>query len=173
MGIVGVHVDDLLCGGSDDQLEIALKKLTAAFKFGDRKYPPVTYRGVDLIQDVKTRKNFTNQSAYLVKLAEPTVKTTNMFDDLRVFVGSMVWPATQTRPDLYFEASWLGSVIPDPRAEHSRAVHKLLNRTKVYAAVGLRFMKLEDIWQDVVLVAFSDVSWAMSFSGHSQAGRKL
>ncbi len=74
-----------------------------------------------------------------------------MVGGLRALMGSMIWPATQTPPDLCFDMSWLGSAIPDQTAKHIRAAQELLRRAKAHAAVGLRFMKVEDSWHDVVL----------------------
>ncbi len=62
-GIVGVHVDDLLCGGDGSEWDQALKKLTSALKFGERKASPVTSCGIDLTQDPKTGDIFAHQGS--------------------------------------------------------------------------------------------------------------
>jgi hypothetical protein len=173
LGIIGVHVDDLLCGGLGQEWEAALKRLTSKLKFGERKYSPVTYCGVDLIQDPKTYEIRIVQGEYFEKIQEPTVKSSDLQGDLRAFVGCLIWPATQTRPDLSFDVSWLGSCVPSPTAEHMRFAQKLLRRAKSTSHLGLRFMALEKEWQNNVLVAFSDAGWATRVSGHSQAGNLI
>ena len=50
LGVVGAHVDDLMCGGEGPEWESAIKTLVSGLKFGDRKYPPFTYCGTDYTQ---------------------------------------------------------------------------------------------------------------------------
>ena len=52
VGLVGCHVDDLLCGGAGQRWDQAMKELTSMLKFGPRKVPPVIFCGINLSQDI-------------------------------------------------------------------------------------------------------------------------
>ena len=118
VGIVGVHVDDLLCGGDGPEWEDALGRLTSALKLGDRKFPPVVYCGVEMMQDLKTHVIKACQAFYVEGIKEPSAKATDLTAELRCCVGSLIRPATQTRPDLCFDVSWVGSGVSNTTKEH-------------------------------------------------------
>ena len=101
-------------------------------------------------------------------IKEVSTNTEDVQGDLRSIVGSLIWPAHQTRPDLCFDVSSLGSRVSAPRLEDIRTAQKLLRRAKHYKDVGLKFKSLRVPWGKLVLVAFSDAGWATRPSGHSQ-----
>ena len=168
VGVAGAHVDDLLCGGAGTEWDEALRKLTTRLKFGDKKFPPVTYCGVRMQQDAKTHDIKIDQAEYIENLQEPSTKTKDLQGYLRSIVGSLIWPAHQTRPDLSFDVSSLGSRVSSPTVEDIRVAQKLVRRAKHYKDVGLQFRRLQVRWRELVIVNFSDAGWATRPSGHSQ-----
>ena len=87
-------------------------------------------------------------------------------------MGSLIWPAHQTRPDLSFDVSALGSKVSTTDAADIRTAQKLIRRAKHYKDVGLTFVPLGACWGERVLTIFSDAGWATP-SGHSQGGSML
>ena len=69
LGIIGVHVDDLLCGGSGPEWEAAISKLTSSLKFGDKTYSPITYCGVLYLQSPDTHEVLAKQIEYVQPIA--------------------------------------------------------------------------------------------------------
>ena len=49
VGILGVHVDDGICGGGS-KFQAVLKKLEAKFLFGSKKSSSFTFTGIDVTQ---------------------------------------------------------------------------------------------------------------------------
>ena len=170
IGIMGVHVDDLLCGGAGPEWEAALAKLTQKLKFGDRKLPPVEYCGVTITQSANSPTIYASQGNYVDRIEEPTTKCEDIPSELRRVVGCLIWPAHQTRPDLCFDVSSLGSKVTTATAEDLRIAGKLVRRAKHYKDLGLRFVQLSARWSDLCLVSFSDAGWATRPSNHSQLG---
>ena len=173
VGIIGVHVDDLLCGGHGREWDAALAHLCKAINFGLRKFTPLTYCGVDYNQDAKTKEIFANQAAFCQTIEEPSAKSSDWTQALRQCCGSLIWPAHQTRPDLCFDVSWLGSRVVDPNKEDIAFAQKLVRRAKAHAQTGLTYKRIVDRWGEVVIVTFSDAGWATRQSGHSQAANMI
>ena len=135
-------------------------------------FSPVTYCGVRLTQNQSFAIQ-ADQSEYVEGIIEPSVKTTDVPGELRRVVGSLIWPAHQTRPDLCFDVSSLGSRVGDPDVADLRTAQKLIRRAKYHKTVGLNFIHLGARWRDLVLTIFSDAGWATRPSGHSQGGLML
>ena len=74
LGVVGIHVDDLLCGGEGHGWEKALHHLTRSRRFGEGKYPLVLYCGVRLTQNLDTYAVKADQSDYVESIKDPINK---------------------------------------------------------------------------------------------------
>ena len=140
---------------------------------GERKHPPVLYCGVRLTQNLDTYAIKADQSDYVESIRDPSTKDKDYAGELRRVVGSLIWPAHQTRPDLSFDVSSLGSKVSDAGIEDIRTAIKLIRRAKHYKDVGLTFLPLNKRWGEFVPTMFSDAGWATRPSGHSQGGNLL
>ena len=104
--MIGVHVDDGICGG-DSYFLSKLSSLEQKFPFGSHKFSAFTFTGIDVSQQAD--KSITlNQSAYVRKIhsipIEPNRKTQPELAvtdterlALRGLVGSLQYASTNTR----------------------------------------------------------------------------
>ena len=168
LGIIGVHVDDLLCGGHGAEWDEAMMNLAKRIRFGPRKFPPVTYCGVRVKQN--DTEITIDQEDYLDAIQEPSDKATDPINTCRKIAGELLWMTTQTRPDLAFDTSFLGSQILTATVETIRFARKILRRARFHRDVCLRFRRLNTGWKEACIVAFSDAGWGTRAKGHSQAG---
>ncbi|CAI7891070.1 unnamed protein product [Closterium sp. NIES-54] len=70
-------------------------------------------------------------------------------------VGSCMYAAVSTRPDLSFPVGVLGRVVSNPMVEHVRASRRLLRYIKGTTRMGLHYEK-----EPVVLQGYTDADWA-------------
>jgi hypothetical protein len=87
---------------------------------------------------------------------------------MRQCVGALIWLCSQTRPDLCFDVSWLGSSVTEPTKEHFSVAQKVIRRAQATADLCIVYRKVTNQWSDQVIVTFSDAGWATRTSGHSQ-----
>ena len=73
VGILGVHVDDGICGGGSKFQEV-LKKLEAKFSFGSKKSSSFTFTGIDVTQHSDSSITL-SQSNYVGKYHQFQLKT--------------------------------------------------------------------------------------------------
>lgn len=145
-----VHVDDQLIASND---ESALKSFKTALNntFGCTDHGPVNYfLGFNVIRDVENRRLWISQEHYIENMLArfdasdikgsktplPTnfvarISTDQEFQEARhqpypAIVGSIMYAATVSRPDLAFPASLLARFITKWSDEHYRAARHLL-----------------------------------------------
>ena len=88
--------------------------------------PPVLHCGVRLTQDLGTYAIKADQADYVDNIIEPSTKDKNFAGELRRVVGSLIWPAHQTRPDLSFDVSAFGSKVSEAGIEEIRTAAKVV-----------------------------------------------
>ena len=120
-GVIGVHVDDGLCGGNQ-RFQDQLKKLEAHFAFGSHKQSRFCFTGIDLEQ----RGDFgisMSQSSYVRKISPIKIEAARKSDlksaileaerrQLRALIGSLQYAAVHTGPDIASGLSMLQSAVP-------------------------------------------------------------
>ena len=115
-GIIGIHVDDILCAGHGATFDSKMKTLEGKLPFGSRKYGKFTYCGLRHEQHADGSITV-DQEEYIEQLqpmankhlkdnqAIPASERTNY----KFLVGGLAWPAVNTRPDAAFDVSWIAS----------------------------------------------------------------
>ena len=129
LGVCGVHVDDLLGGGSE-AMDKCLQQLRQKLPFGDFRTSSIKYTGAEIRQE----KDFTievTQEAYIDKLEEvstkPFGKPSSYLPDpslMRACCGQLAWVANHTRPDQAFLASFLQGTQDQARVLHLTMFNK-------------------------------------------------
>ena len=120
IGILGIHVDDGLCGG-DAEFQEKIKMLESKFPFGYKRSSSFVFTGIELSQQ-GDKSIVLNQSKYIGKISPIQIETTrkNLINEpvteserqaLRGLVGSLQYAAVNTRPDLSNRLSSLQSSI--------------------------------------------------------------
>ena len=179
-GIIGMHVDDGLCGGDED-FEVLLKKLEQRYAFGSHKVGTFTYTGIELSQKADG-SIVMSQSAY-VRAISPIKITADRrakFDDpitdserhrLRALIGSLQYAAVNTRPDLCSRLGALQSAVPRATVETLTGANKVLHEAKAHHDVCITMQPIPTL--DVRFLAFCDASFASPKCPDSHAGSMI
>ena len=151
--IIAVHVDDYVVVGSNMSMyEELVTHLKSEYKIteGDLDF----YLGMSVERNTETRQIALGQEALLDKLAEkfdwlktmasrktynvpvspevsfakesmPAVPCKQRIDDARSIIGSMLYLAMKTRPDLAQAVSMMSRVVSNPSEEHFAAMQQM------------------------------------------------
>ena len=176
-GILGVHVDDGLCGGNAE-FQTKLNQLEKKFPFGSKRVSSFTFTGIDLTQQGDSSITM-NQSKYVGKI--PSIKietnrksnleepvTENERQELRGLVGSLQYASVNTRPDLASKLSMLQSSINKATIGTLVEANRLLHEAKRHQDVCITIKPIPI--QDFRLMTFSDASFASANRPDSHAG---
>eukprot|EP00438_Fugacium_kawagutii_P028282 Skav227626 [mRNA] locus=C9358797:125:8101:- [translate_table: standard] len=176
-GACGIHVDDLLGGGTKAMNDI-LDKLRAKLPFGDYRTYTIRYTGIEIRQDPRTYEIEIGQEAYVdalecVQTKPLGVASTPLPDKsiLRTCAGQLAWVSNATRPDQAFLSSYLQGVQDKGLVSHVQLYNKSIREMKEHK-VCLRFpsdVPVED-WR---LICIADAGWATRDNGDSQGGYLL
>lgn len=176
-GIIGVHVDDGLCGGSR-YFQEQLAKLEKKFPFGSKKQNSFTFTGLKLHQNADWSITV-DQTQYVKDIMPITVDrvrrtqsespiTDSERQSLRALIGSLSYAAINTRPDLGSRLSWLQSSINKAVVSTLLEANKVLHEAKTFADTSIRVQAIP--LKDIRFVAFSDASFASSKNPDSHQG---
>ena len=177
VGVIGLHVDDGLCGGGDlfqEKLELLHKR----FAFGSRKSQRFTFTGIELSQR-SDGGIVMNQSAYVraikpVQVSQERRKshcatvTADEKHALRAIIGSLQYAAVNTRPDLCSRLSMLQSSIPTATVDTLLEANRALHEAKSNHDVEIQVQPIAA--RDVRFLAFCDASFASKRTPDSHAG---
>jgi hypothetical protein len=178
--MITLHVDDQLIACNDRQILDQFKtRLNAAFKCTD--HGPVKYfLGFNVIRDVENRRLTISQEHYVESVLEKFNMSTSKPEKTPLpanfqpqiatdaehlqakhhpypaIVGSVMYAAAVSRPDLAFAANMLARYITKWSLEHYRAAKHLLRYLRGTADLGLTF----DVGGDEQpLTAMVDADW--------------
>ena len=150
-GLLLLHVDDMLsCGSSLFEKDIMIN-LRKKYTFGKISTNNFEYTGIFIFQNDK-KEIFLNQNAFSKNM--PLFSYTNQHCDnllgkkenryIRRTTGQLSWIASQTRPDLSFDAFYLSTKLN--KATFKDAMDSVKSTKKAYERnVSLKFSKLGPI----------------------------
>lgn len=176
-GILGIHVDDGLCGGNEKFLE-KIRALEEKYPFGAKKMGNFTFTGIDLHQH-PDKSIVLSQSKYVRNIKpisidpkrkdDPTqMITEEERQSLRGLIGSLQYASVHTRPDLSSRLSYLQSKINSATIETLQIANKVLHEAKRHHEVSIKIQPIAP--RDVRFLAFTDASFASKKCPDSQAG---
>eukprot|EP00435_Cladocopium_sp_Y103_P018806 s1370_g4.t1 len=176
-GIIGVHVDDGLCGGNKRFLE-KLRELEQKYPFGSQKLGNFTFTGIDMFQH--PNKSITmSQAEYVKKIAPIKIPSERRAREdaevtpeerlaLRGLIGSLQYAAVHTRPDLSSRLSFLQSDINKATVQTLLEANKTLHEAKRHSEVSVTIQPIQ--CQDLRFLAFSDASFSSKKVPDSHTG---
>ena len=175
LGICGVHVDDLL-GGGTKAMDRCLAKLRSKLPFGDFRKKTIKYTGAEIRQ----LPDFTievTQEAYIDKLEEVSTKPFGKACEplneptlMPACCGQLAWVANHSRPDQAFLASYLQGTQDKALVSHLELYNKAVREMKTRKAC-LRFPPVPtERWR---LLVVTDAGWGVRANGESQGGLLL
>ena len=175
-GILGVHVDDSVVGGSGAKFEQAVAALKARFPYRKWRLGEGEFCGSYYTQDAKTKEIVMSQKAFAEKLRPAAIARTadpdQLLDEkqmkmLRGINGSLNWLASQTRPDLSVQTSLSQQCFPKPKIKDLRTVNNAIRRGKLHKDLSIVFKSIKP--ENLTLCCHSDAAWA-NVGVHTQAG---
>eukprot|EP00435_Cladocopium_sp_Y103_P022606 s1610_g5.t1 len=176
-GILGVHVDDGIGGGSE-YFEEKIRQLEQKFAFGSHKISAFTFTGIEVTQHSDYSITL-SQSAYVRKINSIQIETNRKTQlelpinekeklSLRALIGSLQYAAINTRPDLSSKLSFLQSAINTAKVETLMEANRVLHEAKRHHDVTITIKPIP--YQDFRLMAFSDASFSSAKKPDSHAG---
>ena len=177
IGVIGIHVDDGLCGGNAE-FHGKLKCLEKKYPFGAKKLGTFTFTGIDLHQN-PDRSITLSQSKYVRNIKpipianhrktnpeEPVTETERQ--QLRGIIGSLQYASVHTRPDLASRLSALQSKVNSACVETLLMANKTLHEAKSHHDVSLTVQPIRR--SDLRFLAFTDASFASAKVPDSHSG---
>ena len=179
-GIIGVHVDDGLCGGNEFFMT-QLAKLEERYPFGSKKNQSFVFTGIEMSQNADYSIRL-SQEKYVSKIEpihvsperkkdlESTV-TQEEQQDLRALIGSLQYAAVNTRPDLSSRLSFLQSQINRANVQTLVQANKVLHDAKRFKDIAIT---IQPIHVDKIrFLAFSDASFSSKKQPDSHTGMMI
>jgi transposase InsO family protein len=174
IGIITVHVDDFLFGGTNQFHEIIIAAIKSIFEIGRICVTPLIYLGLSINQ---TESEITiNQNEYISSLQEAVIVDSKDNDRLlskdehkqyRRLCGRLNWISTQTRPDIAFDVAMISANVNAPTMKHLKMANKTIRKVKS-TSFEIVFCKLQD---PIHLFVYCDASYANLPNGGSQGGQ--
>ena len=164
-GILGIHVDDGLCGG-DEIFREKIILLQKQYPFGSQKMGSFVFTGIQM-QQHSDKAIVVSQSDYKKKIKPISIPAdrreqhgARIADDerqaLRAIIGSLQYAAVNTRPDLASRLSMLQPKINQAQVETLIEANKVLHEAKRHHDVSLVIQPIA--CEDFRFLAFSDAS---------------
>ena len=176
-GVLGIHVDDGLCGG-DEVFREKIGLLQKQYPFGSQKTGSFIFTGIQM-QQRSDKAIVLSQSEYIRKI-KPIGITTDRRGKLeekvteeerqalRAIIGSLQYASVNTRPDLASRLSMLQSKINQAQVETLLEANKVLHEAKRHHDVCLVIQPIA--CEDFRFLAFSDASFSSKTNPDSHAG---
>ena len=177
VGIMGVHVDDVLVGGRGELFEESLKLLKKQFPFRKWKLHAGSFCGAELSQCKETFNITVSQESFAEKLQRPKLRmkdspllevTEEETSSLKSTLGGALWLAKETRPDLAVQVSQGQQMLPKPTLGEARTIGNVVRRAKQYKHLTWKILAIP--LSELRLVLHTDAAFANAKKQGTQAG---
>ena len=148
IGIVCIHVDDLLMSGNSNFENQIVRKLQQHFKFSKIEKQKFKYLGCE-IEKLPSGDISLNQNEYIQNIKDVVVpsKRNNYRvnetekKEIRRVVGELLWVSLMTRPDLSFDVNQLSTKISSASIRDLKDARRLVEKAK-FDPISLNFTRL-------------------------------
>ena len=175
MGILALHVDDFVYGGSNAWSTSVMQKLEECFKISKTASGSFRYVGLNVIQTTDTIQVDQNDYVKDLKplmltperaLEKDDVLSVEEKQNLRSINGQFQWLSTNTRPDIAFDTCISSNNGKSPTVENALYANKIVRKLQK-DDVHIAFPALGDpkLWK---LAVHGDASHANLPNGSSQ-----
>ena len=171
IGIAGIHVDDFLIGGKEDdaQFQEALTRLQGAYRWGKWSENEFEFAGCHISQTsdltIKVdQEDYTNRWIEEIPIdptraASPKAEATpKEISQLRGAVGTIAWRSSQTSPQFQADAGLLLSEVPFATVSTLIKTNKLIREMKREAKQCLVFPTWREEWRNLAVIGWADAS---------------
>ena len=176
-GILGIHVDDGVCGGDATFLQ-KIQALQKTLHFGSRKFRDFVFTGIRLEQmpDFTIRAS---QGEYIRQVLPIDVgrnrrqtpeapATEEERSKLRGLVGSVQYAVTHTRPDVAAKLGEIQSQITTATVQTLLSANRVLREAQEFDQVCIHYLSIPV--DRLTFVSFGDASFASSKNLNSHQG---
>ena len=149
IGLICVHVDDILYCGTDLFFRLVIENLGKTFQFGSESIQDFTYCGIQLS---KIENGISlSQEKYIESLKEivvPRIRSQNdllsntEYSEFRTVLGNLSWLAVTTRPDIAFAVNSLSRIQNTPKISDLRFLNKIVRGVKYRKMLSLKYRRL-------------------------------
>ena len=179
-GILGLHVDDGICGGSE-YFARKIDQLEKKYPFGSKKIKQFTFTGIEM--DQLPNGTITMRQSNYVRAIEPIkipLERRQQPDSkvseeerqaLRGLIGSLQYAAVHTRPDLASRLSMLQSAINSATISTLTSANQALHEAKKFHDTTIQIQPIPV--EDFRFLAFSDASFASKGNPSSHTGSMI
>ena len=178
-GIIAIHVDDFIYGGTPKFLNEVIEGIKAIFPVSSEKHCGFTYLGIEFQKHQDgavslSQKKYIEQLQPIQLSAKRQAQRNNEansdeYKKYRSLCGQLNWLSTRTRPDLAFDTCILSNRLKDTSVNDLKIMNKVIKKVKGNSGTKLVYRPLKDIEQ-AELVTFSDASYGKLSDGGSQGG---
>ena len=176
-GILGVHVDDGICGG-DEFFDRQIKLLEQKYPFGSKQMTNFTFTGVEIAQKPDMSIEL-SQSKYVSNIESIPIDTNRRKGleepvtpkeqhNLRALVGSLQYAAVNTRPDLSSRLSYLQSEINKATVQTLLDANRILHEAKRHKDTTIKIQPINP--EEFRFLVFSDASFSSPKIPDSHSG---
>ena len=176
-GVVGMHVDDGLCGG-DSKFQSLIQGLQEHLPFGSQKESRFTFTGIELDQlpdmSIRACQKHYIESILPIHVARDrrchpeSTLTAPERTSLRGLIGSLQYAVTHTRPDLAARLGEVQAQMSAPKVCTLLDANRVLREAQDYRAMTVTFQSIP--CAEVTFVSFGDASFASSKNLNSHQG---
>ena len=167
-GILGIHVDDGICGG-DSHFKEVLEKLRSRYNFGSFEEGSFVFTGIRVHQwdDMSIELDQVEYIEGIEPINVPRDRRRNPDDPIdeperkrfRQLIGSLQYAAVHTRPDISAKVGEMQSAVNSAKVAHLLEANRILQEAKRHK-VTLMIVPIQE--SKVTFCAFSDASFASS-----------
>ena len=163
IGLMAIHVDDFIYGGTDAFLKTIIPRLKSIFKIGLEESSMMKYLGTVINQNTQGIKITTDPYSDSLKEIHDTgsMKGRNLDQQetksLRHLSGQLNWIVTQTRPDIAYENCIIGNSISTATVREIHLANKTVRKVKTHN-VSLNFPSKFNL-QSSRIVGYTDASF--------------
>ena len=176
-GVIGMHVDDGLCGG-DEYFAEKLTELEKVFSFGSKKCQNFVFTGIEMTH-LPDKTIVLSQEKYVTKIEPIHIQSDRKLQPelpinaeeklaLRAIIGSLQYAAVNTRPDLSSRLSHLQSAINTATITTLIEANKTLHEAKRHKDTKIKIQPISI--QQLRFLAFSDASFSSPKQPDSHSG---
>ena len=190
--LITIWVDDmLLFATSTKAMQIAKRDISGTFEVTDLGEPKEIV-GIEITRDRKQRKITITQTKYIeailakyglqdacsvttpldvnIKLQPGETETGNKSNNYASLIGSLMYAAVATRPDIAFAVNRLASFTANPTMCHWTAAKRVLRYLKGTKDIGITYSKPESESSQNYFIGYSDASFANNYDCTSVSG---
>jgi hypothetical protein len=177
VGIMGVHVDDVVVGGRGELYQDVLNKLKQTFPFRKWKQFAGQFCGSYIQQDPQTWAIEVSQEEFVDKIPKPKLRskvdppmqtTEEEVSSLRSCLGGALWLAKETRPDLSVQVSQGQQLMPAPTVGEARTISNIVRRARQYKELTWSILPIPP--EDLRLCVHTDAAFGNAKGKGTQAG---